>query len=678
MWNKQLDGGSNELVEVGTGEVRMPHFLGGSSIRTQLTARFIGLTLVASLALTLTAGVGAKHHLRDQLRHRLMAVAATGALLLDAEALARITRRSDESGLDYARVQGQLRSVRQANPGARYVYTMHPGRRGSDWTFGVDAEEDPKLVSHVGDRYDASDTPEIWKALEGPSADRELVQDEWGVWLSGYAPVRDGRGHTIAILGVDMSASEVQRQEQAVLYLMLVTEVFILGLATLVSRQLSRSLLRPILTLVKATQQVAEGDLSGRVEVSGSAEAQSLGQSFNAMVEALQEGRRFKEISGTDFLTGIGNHRHFQERLAEELSRAERRHRPFSLIMLDVDHFRHVNAEYGHQGGDDVLRELGRLLKAAVRSGDMVARYGGEEFAIILPEADGQEVADRLRRAVEGHLFVVRSLGATLGPRVTVSAGVANYPRDGGTTEGLVMAADIALYRAKHLSRNRVCQFADDAGCPVPHLDPAQLHRALQDATGAAVESLAQALDSRDHYTRGHFENVTRISLLLGQALGLPSEAQAKLRLAGMLHDIGKIGVPDAVLSKRGSLSEQEWEMVRAHPSIGASILDKLPMLEEITPLVLGHHEHYDGGGYPAHTAGSDIPLGARIIAVADAYDAMTSDRPYRFAMTHAEALAELRQKAGSQFDPAVVEALERLSTDVVARQEVRWEAVSA
>ena len=468
-----------------------------------------------------------------------------------------------------------------------------------------------------------------------------------------------------------MSAKDVHSQERAVLAAVLLAELILLVLLTLASYQLSRSLSRPIITLARATEQVAAGDLTTRAEVKGSHEIEILGRSFNAMTDALRAGKaRMEELSNTDFLTGLRNHRYFQERLAEELSRADRYHRYLSVIMIDVDHFRNINAEHGHQGGDDLLQQLGELLRARARDSDVVTRYGGEEFAVILPETDGEEaawVADRLRQAVEDHVFTVRSREGRAEAKRTISAGVASFPIDSGESDGLVVAADVALYRAKYLSRNRVCKFSDQQDFPVPHLDPAELHRALQDASGSAVESLAQALEARDRYTRGHSENVTRISLAIAAALGMSEEAQAQLRIAGMLHDIGKIGVPDAVLNKRGALSSEEWELIRAHPSIGASILAKSPLLEEVIPIVLRHHERYDGSGYPTSSSAADIPLASRILAVADSYDAMTSDRPYRGAMSREEATAELRANAGKQFDPEIVEAFVRLAEEAVS-----------
>jgi len=442
-----------------------------------------------------------------------------------------------------------------------------------------------------------------------------------------------------------------------------VAGLLLLMISSLLARRLSSAFSGPITKLAEATQRVAAGDLEAEVAVGGSHEIATLGRTFNAMTHALREhNARMTQLGNTDFLTSLYNHRYFQERLEQELGRATRYHHPLSLLLLDIDHFRQVNVLHGHQGGDDLLLQVSQLIKGALRECDIATRYGGEEFAIVFPETTAEEAfgaAERVRARVEERQFEVRSLGRKLTVPLTISGGLAEYPRDSKEKGGLVLAADVALLRAKHMLRNRICRFAEGDVWPTGGMDPAELHWALQDASIAAVESLAQALDARDHSTRGHSESVTRIAVAIAQALGVPKDEQGKVRVAGLLHDIGKIGIPDRVLFKQEGLSQEEWELVRSHPAVGADILAKAPMLADIIPIVLCHHERYDGRGYPRALAGEAIPFAARILAVADAYDAMTSHRPYRAALDKEQALQELRDRAGTQFDPGIVAAFE-------------------
>jgi diguanylate cyclase (GGDEF)-like protein/putative nucleotidyltransferase with HDIG domain len=639
--------------------MRLPLAVG--TTRTRLALNLLGLSVLSSVTLLVVGGISAHLALRDQLRQRLMAVASSGALTVDATALADVTGPKDEASPAYLQVQRGLRVLRRANPGIRSVYTIRPNRDPKRWTYLVDAEEDPKLVSHAGERYDVMGLPEMQRARNGPAADTELTRGRWGSWLSGYAPIKDRAGRTVAVLGVDMSAASVLSEERTVLRAITIAALLLLLVSAFLAEGLAAMLASPLVALAGATRRVDEGDLETSVAADGTSEIRVLAGSFNTMVQALREHRdRLVQLSNTDFLTSLHNHRYFQERLDQEIGRALRYHHPLSLILLDLDHFRQVNAAHGHQGGDDLLLQVATILKRSLRECDIPTRYGGEEFAVILPETaavDACEVAERIRAVIEGTAFEVRSLGTRRAARLTVSGGIAEYPGDTREKDGLLLAADVALLRAKHMLRNRICRFAEDDAWPTGGMDPADLHWALQDASIAAVESLAQALDARDHYTRGHSENVTRLSLAIASVLGIPKDELARVKVAGLLHDIGKIGIPDRVLLKRGPLSPEEWELVRSHPLVGADILAKAPMLLEVIPIVLSHHERYDGTGYPGAVAGEEIPLAARILAVADAYDAMTSQRPYREALSEEQALAELLAHAGSQFDPEIARA---------------------
>lgn len=352
------------------------------------------------------------------------------------------------------------------------------------------------------------------------------------------------------------------------------------------------------------------------------------------------------DAARTDPLTGLKNRRGFEESIDVEIERARRSGHPLTLVLGDLDHFKRVNDRLGHGAGDAALARIGRLLSEGKRQIDYAARTGGEEFALILPETTEQEayvLTERLRAAVE------QGFARELVP-LTFSFGIAGFPHHGRTPDDLLRSADRALYAAKELGRNRsVVYSAEIASVSLPPGAGREVHL-------ATLLSLAEALDLRDAGTADHSQTVGRHCELVARELGLPRERVERVRLAGVLHDIGKIGVSDVILRKPGPLDDAEWAEMRRHPEIGARILGASEF-DDIRGWVLAHHERPDGRGYPAGLRGDEIPLEARILAVADAYEAMTSDRVYRAAIGGEAARAELRRGAGTQFDPLVVQA---------------------
>ena len=354
--------------------------------------------------------------------------------------------------------------------------------------------------------------------------------------------------------------------------------------------------------------------------------------------------RTLQRLSGTDALTGLANHRQIHEMLNREQARAERRDETFNVVMLDVDGFKLLNDTYGHPCGDTALRHIASILEANARASDVVGRYGGDEFVLILPETDADEahlVVEKMRAAIVEKPFVTPT-----GERIPLHAsfGVATYPQDGETVSELVLAADSNLYISKRQGGNAITRSG--------HLDPDD---SVARMGFGILESMVTAVDNKDRYTRRHSEQVTELALALAAALGLPESCLRVVRAGGLLHDIGKIGIPDRILRKPGSLNPEEWAIVRGHPSMGEALIRTVPDLADIRDLVVGHHERFDGTGYPKGLMGMEIPLLARILAVADAFSAMISDRPYRKALSTEEAIAELREGAGSHFDPGVV-----------------------
>lgn len=361
---------------------------------------------------------------------------------------------------------------------------------------------------------------------------------------------------------------------------------------------------------------------------------------------------RVKMESITDGLTGIYNHRYFQEQLEIEIKKAVRADRTLALLMADLDNFKIFNDINGHVLGDEALRNVAAIIKGGLRTEDLVARYGGEEFVIVLPEVDAPRaavVAERVRQRVEGFPFQTRPEAGT---RLTLSIGVAVFPYDAHSRELLVKRADQALYLAKRAGRNQVFLFGRE-GLTLGELSPEELVK--QELSLGIIHALAAAVDAKDSYTYRHSEAVSKFASGLARKLGLSEEETALLKMAGLVHDIGKIGIANEVLNKPGRLSPEEMELIKEHPRIGCNILRHVPSLHPVLPAVLHHHELYDGSGYPCGLKEDDIPLGARVLCLADAFHAMISDRPYRPALSQTRAVEELKSNAGQQFDPGLV-----------------------
>lgn len=359
---------------------------------------------------------------------------------------------------------------------------------------------------------------------------------------------------------------------------------------------------------------------------------------------------RLSDAAQTDPLTGLMNRRGFHELFGIELERARRSRRPLSLLVADLDHFKRVNDRLGHPGGDRVLKRFSQTLKREKRRIDSAARLGGEEFALILPDTDDHGayiIADRLRRAI-------REAFADQRMDLTISFGVATYPRHGDSEEVLLSAADQALYVAKELGRDRVALYMPEVTTGL--LATTAHKNGHGESFLSAILVLAQMLDIRDTGTAAHSETVGRYSSLIAAELGLPAERVERVRLAGVLHDVGKVGVPDSILQKPGPLSDAEWEEMRKHPELGSRLLQGAE-LDDLSSWVLWHHERPDGIGYPQGLVDDEIPLEAKILSVADAYEAMTADRVYRASIGEEAAREELRRCSGTQFDAEVVEA---------------------
>jgi diguanylate cyclase (GGDEF)-like protein/putative nucleotidyltransferase with HDIG domain len=408
---------------------------------------------------------------------------------------------------------------------------------------------------------------------------------------------------------------------------------------------------------------------------------------------ALHNARAYQvalEQAITDGLTGLKTHRYFMEVLDREWRHSTRSGQSFSVIMMDLDGFKQVNDRHGHLEGDKVLTAVAHLLNDRVRQSNVVARYGGDEFAILLPEArtdQAETLAERLRSSIESDRYLAAH-------GVTASFGIATFPLHGPTQEEILRVADSGMYLAKHQQGNSVRVASLSVASAQADWESKLLEAYLgvtmkrmfstgpevfdhylerfQNVTlkgnGEApslldtVTALAFAIDAKDHYTQGHSQSVSRIAAQIARQLGLSESSIEEVRLGGILHDIGKIGVPESVLNKNARLSPEEFEVMKSHTILGAKILEPLRVkaIERIRGMVRNHHEMFDGTGYPDGLKGEKIPLGARIITAADGFDTMVSARAYKPGRTINEAIKELRRCCGTQFDPNVVDALAR------------------
>lgn len=357
---------------------------------------------------------------------------------------------------------------------------------------------------------------------------------------------------------------------------------------------------------------------------------------------------RAQDSAQIDELTGLLNHRCFHERVDQEISRCSRFGDIFSLIFVDLDLFKTYNDVYGHLAGDEILRQTGQCISSSIRAIDMAFRYGGDEFTIILPQApldDAHSVADRIRKRIESEM---NANGISL----TCSLGIASWPTDGVMREEIVQSADAALYCSKQAGRNRIWTASETNSLHASGIN--WEGRGEQDVL-STVHALAATVDAKDPNTYGHSKKTAQYAVDIAEALGYSEDRVATIKAAALLHDIGKIRVSDRLLAKRGALTEDDWDPIRAHPELGVAILKHVKPLHGCIAAIQYHHEHYDGSGYPSGLAGQNIPIDARILAVADAYDAMTSSRPYREKLSHQKAIAELKRCAGTQFDPEIV-----------------------
>jgi diguanylate cyclase (GGDEF)-like protein len=468
----------------------------------------------------------------------------------------------------------------------------------------------------------------------------------WGILLLAPTVILVATALAAAMLGAGETAASV------LVGASILMAVWVVGTTIVLSRAIN--------ALAETTGQIADEFAPATLDPADFGPFAPVAQRLEVLKTALAAAT---EAASTDRLTHVANRPTLLAFLFGEVERVARYNRRLSVAFIDIDHFKTVNDMYGHEAGDLVLRGVADILRTNTRQSDLVGRYGGEEFVIVLPETSPEEaavIAEKLRRLVLKQRFSCASRAEVA---VSVSIGIAGGQAQQIRVDQLIRDADSAMYSAKSLGRNQTYVFAelDDDSARIPRAAVSREGRARAAAVGdlarqAANAALSAFVSPLPHYRGRPSPLIAEIAVRLARELQLPDAEIDRIRVASLLHDIGKVGVPEEILEKPGPLSVEEWQSVVQHSRIGQLIIEQVADVREAGKIILHHHERYSGRGYPYGLRGAEIPLGARIVAIADAYDAMVHDRPYSHAIGHAAAIEELRRCADLQFDPELVE----------------------
>lgn len=462
---------------------------------------------------------------------------------------------------------------------------------------------------------------------------KRLAEESW-------APLQGSDGALLGVLRVYTDASGLR----GTVLRATLEQIVLLAVAGALGLVLLGAILHPLLyvpisRLDLTARRIAAGERHLRAPVASRDELGRLAASVNQMTDSLLD---YQSRANTDVLTGLYNHRYAHQRLDEMLAGEAQR---VALMMMDLDDFKHFNDTYGHIVGDEALRLVAAALRSSCHPDDVICRYGGDEFMVLMPGADGDRAEATARRVLE--TLASKPLMTEGGREVplTGSVGIAVYPDDAGDKHTLIALADSAMYQSKRRGGHGV-GFADTA-----HRD----FLISQASSFAQLERLIDEIDKRDGHARRHAEIVAEMALMLAEQTGLSEDARRSLRIAGLLHDVGKAALPDHLLSKTPHLSPEEELQMREHVRIGETIIAEVPRLNEVLQGVAHHHEHYDGSGYPRGLAGDAIPLLGRILAIAEAYAELRQEPPQGPGLTAEQALARLEEGAGTRYDPVLV-----------------------
>jgi len=437
------------------------------SIRVKLFLLILTTTLVVSAIGSYLIYATIYHSMLQNLRSELIAAARTAAIVIDGDKHRQLEASGDENSEIYSDIKKHLKEIKRANPKIHYVYTMVKTNNPNSWEFVVDAEENPRYMSHIGDAYDISEFEEMKKAFNGPTADRALTTDKWGTWLSGYAPIYDSSGQAVAIIGMDISAKYVNASLSASRKQLLLPMSALLLLPAILSWLISWRATNALKVMIDAAKEIAGGNYDQKVPVKTSDEIGELADALNQMAVKVRTRIGSDEcMVMVDSLTDLFNHRYFHERMNVEIKRAERYDRKLSLIVIDIDNFARFNKANGHTLGDAALKKIAQVIKDSIRETDIAARYAGEEFAVILPETSeegAKTIAMAISKAISNHQFETRH---NISIPLTVGIGISSYPLCGNSSQELIDTAFEALRAAKRIGEGQVVGFSSFKASP--------------------------------------------------------------------------------------------------------------------------------------------------------------------------------------------------------------------
>ncbi|NLI90814.1 MAG: diguanylate cyclase [Peptococcaceae bacterium] len=399
----------------------------------------------------------------------------------------------------------------------------------------------------------------------------------------------------------------------------------------------------PITYLETNIESMEKNNIITYIEEVGPKEIKRFIQKFNKITQTIldihkKEKENLEELTKRDFLTSLLNHRVF----FQDFNKVINEYRQAAVLFCDIDRFKQVNNHFGHTKGDQVLKQSAILLKETVNNKGTVYRYGGEKFTVLLPDSDREaalEMAEMIRKAFL-RSKKIQEFAKQL--PITVSIGIAFYPQDGQDPETVVKKADQAMFYSKRCGRDQCRIFTEEIE---KSLEQNHKESIRKEILIESVLALAEAVDAKDNYTGEHSKKIVELSLAIAEKIGLQEKEKNNLRIGALLHDCGKIGIPDYIIKKSETLTDEEFEMIKNHTLLGTNIIRHITNEPEIIAAVKNHHERWDGKGYPDGLEGNAIPLFARIVSLADSYHAMISDRPYRSALTKEEAIQLKKNK---------------------------------